>query len=218
MKPKHPIEITAFILLLVFFNVPGLVEPSTSALFPSALSNGESWRWFTYPWAHISLYHLILDAVAFLCLYDMLRCNTRTRLFHLLSCIAFSGLFPVLFDPRLDTIGLRGLSGIAHGLIVVTSLEALGSNVKWERTTGLLVLVGVSAKCFLEVATGNVLFVSYHLGDVGLPVPTCHFGGAIGGGLSFWVGSLIARRGKALHLPSHCTNRDLAGREVKKFG
>src|SRR5690349_5545514 len=102
MKPKYPIEITAFILFLAVFNLPGLVDPSLSALFPSALSDGEIWRWFTSPWAHLSLYHLILDATAFLCLYHMLRCHAPARLLHLLSCILFSGLFPVNMDPRLD--------------------------------------------------------------------------------------------------------------------
>ena len=185
MKPKHPIEIVVFVILLGVFNFPGLVDPGASALFPTALSKNEIWRWFTYPWPHISFYHLVLDAAAFLCLYDMLRGNAPARLLHLLCCILFSGLVPVLLDSRLDTIGLRGLSGVAHGLMIVTSLEALSSNLKAERAFGLLILFGVIAKCLFEVGTGNVLFAKYHLGNVGLPVPTCHLGGAIGGALSF---------------------------------
>ena len=212
MKPKHPLEIATFILLLAIFNLPGLVDPSTSALFPTALSGAELWRWFTYPWPHISFYHLLLDAAAFLCLYDMLRCRAPVRLLHLLSCIVFSGLFPVLFDPRLGTIGLRGLSGVAHGLMIITSLESLSSNVKSERAFGLLILSGVIVKCLLEVATGNVLFANYHLGNVGVPVPACHFGGAIGGALSFCLTTVITWKSHWFIAPSLRISHRPAGR------
>ena len=62
MKPKHPIEIAVFVLLLVAFNC--WIAPASSALFPAGLRRGELWRLFTYPWPHISLYHLLLDAAA----------------------------------------------------------------------------------------------------------------------------------------------------------
>jgi rhomboid family GlyGly-CTERM serine protease len=193
MKLNYPIESAVFLLLLAAFNLPGLIDPAAAALFPGALRHGEIWRWFTYPWAHISAYHLLLDATAFLFLYDMLRCGARMRLFHLLSCVLLSGLVPVLFDPRLETIGLRGLSGVAHGLMIVISLQALSSKSRMERGAGLTVFAGVVAKCFIEVFTGSVLFESYHLGNVGLPVPICHFGGALGGALSFGLGILLAK-------------------------
>lgn len=183
MKIKYPIEFAAFVFLLWVFNFTG-VNPAHSALFPTALSKGEIWRFFTYPWAHVSVYHLVLDAAAFLFLYDMLRCSAPTRLIHLASCIFFSGLIPALFDARLEVIGLRGLSGVAHGLMVVASLQSLSSISKKERTFGMVVLGGIITKCLIELASGTVLFASYHLGNVGLPVPTCHLGGALGGALS----------------------------------
>src|SRR5262245_56517150 len=127
MRLNYPIESAVFLLLLAVFNVPGLLEPAAVALFPSALSHGEVWRWFTYPWAHVSIYHLVLDATAFFFLYDMLRGSAPVRLFHLVCSILFSGLFPVLLDSRLESIGLRGLSGVAHGLMMVIALQGISS-------------------------------------------------------------------------------------------
>ena len=193
MKLNYPIESAAFLLLLAILNLPGLIDPSAVALFPGALFHGEIWRWFTYPWAHISIYHLILDAAAFFFLYDMLRGNAPVRLFHLLSCIFFSGLFPVLLDPRLESIGLRGLSGVSHGLMMIVALQSLSSKVKHERAVGVIVLAGVVAKCLIEVLAGTIVFASWHLGNVGLPVPTCHLGGAIGAVLSFWIATSLPR-------------------------
>lgn len=191
MKLNYPVENTVFLLLIAVLNMPSLIDSSAVALFPSALFHGEIWRWFTYPWAHISIYHLVLDTTTFFFLYDMLRGKAPVRLFHLLSSILFSGLLPVLLDPRLESIGLRGLSGVSHGLMMVVALQSLSSKVKLERTLGVIVLAVVVAKCLVEVLAGTVLFASWHLGDVGLPVPTCHLGGAIGGALSFWLATWL---------------------------
>jgi rhomboid family GlyGly-CTERM serine protease len=184
MKVPYPIETGFFVLLLVICNLP-VINPTTLALFPSALFDGQVWRWLTFSWAHISLYHLVLDATAFLCLYNQLSGTWRRRAFHLLCAIYLSGLFPILFDPRLETIGLRGLSGVAHGLMVVCACESIRSNGRQEKIFGYLVLVGVGAKCVIEQLTGNVMFAKYHLGNVGFPVPSCHVGGAIGGAISY---------------------------------
>ena len=189
MKIPYPAETTVFVLLIAVCNLP-LINPTALALFPSALFDGELWRWFTYPWAHLSLYHLGLDSTAFLCLYNQLNGSWRTRASHLLCCIAAGGLLPILCDPRLDVIGLRGLSGVAHGLMVICALESICSKPQ-EKTFGLLVLAGVGAKCMFEQITGNVLFAAYHLGNVGFPVPSCHVGGAIGGAISYFVVKLI---------------------------
>lgn len=207
MKSRHPIELAVFVLLLLVFNFAG-ISPAASALSPSALREGELWRLLTYPWAHISLYHLVLDAAAFLCLYDMLRSNTSTRLLHLLSCVLFSGLVPVLLDPRLENIGLRGLSGVAHGLMVVTSLEALSSEAGSERAFGIVVLGGVIAKCAMELFTGTVLFASYHLGDVGIPVPTCHLGGALGGAFSYGWATFLRERARRVYTACNVVSSD----------
>jgi rhomboid family GlyGly-CTERM serine protease len=193
MRVSYSIETAVFTALLIIFNLPGLVSPSAAALFPSAIHNGELWRWLTFPWAHISLYHLVLDGAAFLCLYHSLHSPCPVRLFHLAASILFSGLVPLLVDPRLETIGLRGLSGVAHGLAVVTAVETLSTGGKAQRLIAVAVLVGISTKCAIEQSIGQVLFAEYHLGNVGLPVPACHLGGAIGGVLSSFVVSLRPR-------------------------
>jgi rhomboid family GlyGly-CTERM serine protease len=202
MKVSYPAETALFVLLLVVCNIPGM-NPSALALFPSALFGGEIWRWLSYSWAHVSLYHLVLDSTAFLGLYNQLRGSWRTRAFHLICAILFSGLFPILFDLRLETIGLRGLSGVAHGLMVVGALESIRSKGRHEKIFGWLVLLGVSAKCVIEQVTGNVIFAAFHLGNVGFPVPSCHVGGAIGGLISY----LIVRLAESLR--SHFTIRPM---------
>jgi rhomboid family GlyGly-CTERM serine protease len=177
MKPKYPIETGIFVGLLVSLN---LMSPASIALTPAALFGGEIWRWFTFPWAHLSFYHLVLDATAFLCLYNQLRCGTGARLLHLGFCILLSGLMPIALEPRLDIIGLRGLSGVAHGFLVITAIESISEGSRF----GLVMLAGVLAKSVFEQLSGTVLFAEYHLGNVGVPVPSCHLGGAIGGLLS----------------------------------
>ena len=97
------------------------------------------------------------------------------------------GLVPILLEPRLDMLGLRGLSGVAHGLMVVTAFESLLHGGKGERGLGALLLGGVVVKVSLEQMTGEMLFANYHLGDLGFPVVSCHLGGARGGDVSYWV-------------------------------
>jgi rhomboid family GlyGly-CTERM serine protease len=190
MKVPYPTEIALFVLLLAICNLP-VVNPTAVALFPSAVFDGQVWRWLTYSWAHVSLYHLLLDSTAFLCLYNQLRGNWRTRTFHMICAISFSGLFAILFDPRIETIGLRGLSGVAHGLMVVCALDSIQSNNRPEKIFGWLILLGVSAKCAIEQLTGNVVFAAFHLGNVGFPVPSCHVGGAVGGAISYLIVWLV---------------------------
>ena len=218
MKIKHPVEFGVFTALLLVFNFAG-INPANLALFPKALSGGEYWRFFTFPWAHISIYHLALDAAAFLFLCDMLRCSAPTRLLHLASCIVFSGVVPLLFDPRLSEIGLRGLSGVAHGLMMVAALEALSSTAKTERIFGTAVLVGIIAKCLIELATGNVVFANCHLGNVGIPVPTCHLGGAIGGALSYGMIILYGETKALIHFSvHHAQSTTVSKRREKSLG
>ena len=185
MKINYPAELLIFVLLLVAINL----APASTAfyLFPSALFEGDLTQWLTFAWKHNSLYHLVLDASAFLFLYESLRCRFAARIFHLLSCIFFSGLIPILIDPRLSSIGLCGLSGVAHGLMLLWAFETAEQSGRRNRIAASLLFIGVLGKTILEQVTGNVLFADQHLGNVGIPIASCHFGGLVGAIISYSI-------------------------------
>src|SRR5690606_11308795 len=81
------------------------------------------------------------------------------------------------------TLGLRGLSGVAHGLMAVVCLQRLTLTGRGSRefVAYALVLAGLVAKCLLESLTGDALLASWHLGNVGTPIAVCHAGGLLGG-------------------------------------
>jgi len=149
-------------------------------LIPSAVHQGEWWRLFLHPWAHISTYHLILDASTFLSLFFMLDRSRSTPRWVILTAAWGGQLLATWWgDPRLETLGLCGLSGIAHGLFAAVC-------VQWRRQpeltrTGTVLLLGLIAKVIWEAFTGHVLLAAWHVGSVGNPLTLCHAGGVLGG-------------------------------------
>jgi rhomboid family GlyGly-CTERM serine protease len=205
MRFKYPIEIGCFVLLLAAFNLFSPTDPLGFYLKPSALFEGEFWRWLSFAWRHNSFYHLALDASAFIFLYETLRCGLSVRLTHLFTCIFFSGLIPLLVDPRLSQIGLCGLSGVAHGLMLICALETAEQPERRSRVMAVILFLVVLSKTIFEQITGNVLLADRHLGSVGIPIASCHFGGVIGAILSYSTLKLFRRRRNSslnsAHLP-----------------
>jgi hypothetical protein len=78
--------------------------------------------------------------------------------------------------------------------MAATGLAMLGD--RRLRGVGLVTLVAVLGKSFIEAGTGRVLFESLYLGYIGTPVPLCHLGGAVGG-MAGWV---LANKGIGEHL------------------
>jgi rhomboid family GlyGly-CTERM serine protease len=177
-------ELAAFALLIGLFNLPLLTGSfSTQFIFhPAAASAGEWWRLFTHPFVHVSWYHLVLDALAFFLAYTELQHRRfRERLAFVAAAGAGSVLTALVASPLIASHGLCGLSGVAHGLAAVVSLEMLRrSNDKVSRWSGLLCFLGVAGKSLVELVTGNVLFASWHLGWLGTPIAACHAGGVLG--------------------------------------
>jgi rhomboid family GlyGly-CTERM serine protease len=154
--------------------------PSILALFPEPAMDGEFWRWVTHAFAHLSWYHLIVDASAFLMLYHSLENLPWTgRLSATSSAIAGSAI-AAMTDPRTAEIGLCGMSGCAHGLMAFVALCGLKSGDKLQRQFGWLALAAVVLKCMVEAVSGGAFFVNWHLGAVGIPIGACHAGGVIG--------------------------------------
>jgi membrane associated rhomboid family serine protease len=138
----------------------------------------------THPFAHVSAYHLLLDAAAFFILYASL---DQRRWFKRVGCVAIcaagSLIAALLVDSRVAEIGLCGLSGVAHGLMAVTALEMANRRgaSDTQRWIGAACFVIIAGKSLLESWTGGVLFQSLHLGALGTPIVASHLGGVLGG-------------------------------------
>ena len=178
-----------WVLLLVACNY-SLVwgEVAERLIFvPQLVANGEWSRLFFSPFVHVSWYHLVLDATAFLLLWNgLLEKSWRGRLLFFTCCWLGSVAVPLLFSENIYAIGLCGLSGIAHGLFVITALEMIfAQKDKQSRNIGLVLLAGVAVKVWLELFSGGAIIANLHFGDIGQPIFTSHLGGLIGGGFAF---------------------------------
>ncbi|MEN9576618.1 MAG: hypothetical protein RL514_4473 [Verrucomicrobiota bacterium] len=184
-------EVLAFVALLGFANLHllGLADPWKWTFLPASVLAGEWWRLLTHPFLHVSAYHLALDGAAFLLLYTGLREPRRAHRLGYMLAAGVGSLFVSLWvAPVIWNIGLCGLSGIAHGLMAVTSLELIGARTptsagprcKVLYRLGWLCFIGVVGKCVLEIALGGALIAAWHLGSVGFPVVVCHAGGVLG--------------------------------------
>lgn len=188
-------ELAVLGALVVALNLPLFAgEFSTRFIYhPVPLADGEWWRLFTHPFVHVLPYHLALDAAAFFLAYVELQHRRLSHRFLLLASSAAGGLLAALAaSPLISTHGLCGLSGIAHGLTAVVSLELLRrATDRVSAWTAALCFAGVVGKSVIEALTGNVLFTSWHLGSLGTPIAACHAGGVLGA-LLCW-GLLSAR-------------------------
>lgn len=176
-------ELRVFGALLLLCNLPLLWGSLAEGLvlLPARVPEGEWWRLLTHPLVHVSGYHLLLDGIAFGLLYDGLRAPTAGgRLAYLAGAWAGSAALPLLVAPQVAQVGLCGLSGVDHGLMVASALECWGSPDPAERRSGALFLGAVVVKSALELATGQAFFSSLHFGLMGVPVVACHLGGVLG--------------------------------------
>jgi len=179
-------DVLALLAAVVVFNAHllGLGSGGWALFTPAAVRSGQWWRLFTHPFVHVTWYHLLLDAGAFFLLYDGLEERRRSRRLLLLPLCAAGGLLAALaFSPQLDTAGLCGLSGTAHGLMAFSGLEMMGTRAR--RASGAVFFGLVAVKSLYELATGRVFFDFLHMGLCGAPVAACHFGGVVGGTAAF---------------------------------
>jgi rhomboid family GlyGly-CTERM serine protease len=184
----RPTELFFWLLALTCLNLPllaGRVEES--ALFiPSRVAAGEWWRVLTAPFVHVSAYHLLLDAGAFLLLYAGLSETSLPRKGLLVATCAAGSFTAALTVLKADDT-LCGLSGIDHGLLAYAALDYLSDSDRRLSSAGVAGLAAVVAKSVYEALTGDVVFQSLHLGDIACPVAVCHAGGVLGGLIAFLV-------------------------------
>jgi len=184
-QQTHP-EIWGFAIAIVLANITLLFGRVCEPLvfFPAKVLAGEWWRVMTFPFVHVSGYHLLLDAGAFLLLYHGLRePSSIKRIVLVIACAAGSLGISLISSPLIN--GLCGLSGIAHGLMAVSALELMQTQDQTLRRAGAACLTIVILKCLYEGLSGHVLFNSLHFGSVGSPVAICHAGGILGGLLAY---------------------------------
>lgn len=198
MKRK---EIYIYIMILIAANI-GLVKGyfCWPLIFSSQeVAAGQLWRVVTHPFLHSGLYHLLLDAAAFLLLYtQLMQQSIIKRTLYVASCGVGSLIAAMIAMPFLDSIGYCGLSGIDHGLMAICGIELLKD--KTNRSLAIVTLSVIGVKCIFEAISGNFVFDILHNETIGSPVAAAHLGGAIGGCLTYWlvktIGKLIAKRQK----------------------
>jgi rhomboid family GlyGly-CTERM serine protease len=195
--------VIVFLLLLLGCNLHLFTGGASAPLRydHTAILAGEWWRLLTHPLVHVSGYHLLLDVLAFAMLWHLLPLPVPGKIGAACICAASSLALAVVFSPLIREIGLCGLSGIAHGLMVACgglslSSPALPSGASDRRNTLLgLVLCAVGlGKSAIEVISGGVVFAGMHDGALGVPIVEAHLGGALGGlltvlfsrSVSFW--------------------------------
>jgi rhomboid family GlyGly-CTERM serine protease len=183
-------EVFLFVAVLLVLNAPVFTGSVwTSLVFERiAFLEGDWWRLITHPFVHVSWYHLLLDAAAFLALYTSL---LEKSLFRRLSYIMAGAIGSLVFSlatfiERDQT--LCGLSGIAHGLMAVSALEMIltTSSDSTLRRIGWLSLAFLLGKAIFEGITGKMFFQFLHFGLLGQPVAISHLGGIVGSMIAFW--------------------------------
>ena len=177
-------ELWFFAGLILLLNLP-LLNGSWASAFafhPGLVRQGEWWRVLTFSFVHVSVYHLALDATAFFLLYSGLREQRRFNRMAFVVASALGSLLVSLFAaPMIYSVGLCGLSGVAHGLMVVSALEMMQTKddkkIFWAGTISFLFVI---TKAAWEAITGQVVFSQLHFGNLGTPIAVCHAGGIFG--------------------------------------
>lgn len=183
---KIGFDVLVFSLLLIILNTHILTGNYTTSFFffPDSVQSGQWWRLLTHPFVHLSWYHLLLDAGAFFLLYREIRAKRmREKLFYVVTCGIVSLCVATIASPLIETRGLTGLSGIAHGLMAVSALEMIREQE--DRRFGLICFLIVLSKSIYEALNGRVLFEFMHIGMCGTPVAVSHAGGVLGGIMAF---------------------------------
>lgn len=192
---RLPGDTLVLLIIVLIFNAHliGLGSGIANIFIPSAVKHGQWWRLLTHPFVHVTWYHLLLDAGAFFILYaDLKKKSLPMKMFCLITCAGTSLAAALIFSPLIESRGLCGLSGTAHGLMALSGLEMIkdGSN----KRIGIASFLAVLIKSIYELITGAVVFDFMHMGLCGTPVAACHFGGVVGGILSFLIISLVGGR------------------------
>ncbi|MFH2045973.1 MAG: rhomboid family intramembrane serine protease [Pseudomonadota bacterium] len=180
-------EIWAYISMIILCNIHIISGnlPNELVFYPDLKNSKAFLSIITHPFVHVSWYHLLLDGAGFFIVYSGIKqAKMTTRLAYVAFCCTGSILLPLLFSSFKLAYGLCGLSGIAHGLMAISTLEmANGKTFK----IGIFCFALVFTKSIIEAVSGNVLFSFLHFGLMGLPVASTHLGGVLGGCFAYFM-------------------------------
>ena len=195
-KKSRILEFFLWGVILLLFNrhlFTGVVSDKF-IFYPQAVAGREWWRILTHPLVHVSWYHFLLDAAAFLLLYFGLEQKSLLKkIIYVLGCVCMSFIIPLLTTPDIYIYGLCGLSGAAHGLMAISALELISKNNSIVGSSGSLRKAGffylgmVLLKSSLEFIRGEVVFSFLHFGYLGSPIASSHLGGVLGGILVYMI-------------------------------
>ena len=180
--------------LLIIFNIPLMKGHFSSSLIylPGAFMSGQWWRIFTHIFVHLSWYHLFLDGCAFFLLYMGLEEKRISRkVLYMTTCGLSSLIIATISSDLIDSIGICGLSGVAHGLMAISSMEMM--TCKENFRMGVTCFTAVVSKSIYEAVAGDVLFSFMHLGLCGSPVAVSHAGGVLGGIVTFLILTSVSK-------------------------
>jgi rhomboid family GlyGly-CTERM serine protease len=197
-------ELVVLAAAMAAMNLPLLFGQSNGGLIflADSVLNGQWYRFFTAPFVHVSIYHLLIDGLAFVMLYSSLPyASAGGRLLSLAGIHAAVMLGVGVFGAA--DLGYCGLSGIDHGLMAVWCLEMMRSRDKTVRWAGLISLGVTVAKSIYEVASGQVVFAFLHLGSIGTPIVCSHLAGVVGGIGVYFAGDLAGRIHSVLRQDIH---------------
>lgn len=200
------LEITFFAVVIILLNIPILwgTYAQSMVLLPEKVLVGQWYRIFTHPFVHLSWYHLLIDAGAFFLLYAQLEEKRFTaRGVYMIGSLLGSMFAAAIIMPTLTSVGFCGLSGVAHGLMAISSIEMIagGKADKTRRNAGLISFGLLTAKCIYEAVTGNFFFGFLHPDLIGTPVVLSHAGGMIGGCVAYGMANTALLKEKICNRP-----------------
>ena len=181
-------ELIIFVLILAAVNLPLLSGSANDGLayLPGQVESGQVYRLLTHPFVHVSLYHLLIDGLAFFLLYIQLEETSAARRMAYLLGIHVSVLAAVtLFSPLTSSVGYCGLSGIDHGLMALIGFQQLAQKDGAGKKAACFTLGILVAKSAYELLSGKILFAFLHLGYIGIPVAASHAGGILGAAIMY---------------------------------
>ena len=185
-------ELIVYALLIAVFNLSLIFGPVSQSLIylPEKVLSFQLYRLITHAFVHVTFYHMLLDGAAFLLLYSMLTDKTLLKRTSYVIASGIGSLIAVTaIMPTLTSTGYCGLSGIAHGLMAVTSLQMIFADdtSKASLRAGIISLFLLIAKSLYEAYTGHMFFEFMHDGQIGSPVAVAHIGGVIGAATMFVI-------------------------------
>lgn len=146
----------------------------------AAIAQGEAWRFVTAHLTHFDRNHLAWDLAVFVLLGSICEQSSRRRLAAGLGLASVAITAAVWWwQPQFTTY--RGLSGLDCALFGIFTGTLLQRRDLIARFVGSLGLLGVAAKCGVELSTGDTLFAT---GATYAPVPLSHLVGAAAGLIS----------------------------------